>query len=395
MDAKGIEYIAETIANLANVPVRIYEGGEKIFYYSPIDLVVDPITLVEEQVLALDAAVGYLATDDYAYFGQVKTGDTRLVVGPLRDVEPNDLTYHKLAIRLGVAPADVDGFVRGMYSIALMPLYATIQILCVLNFTLTGEKLKVGDIVIHDINQEDLTGDLATEGVAEREFKVHEAAAHNSSSVEATIQNYVRRGRTQELKAYLASMPSFSYGTLSKDELRNEKNLFVVSATLWSRAAIAGGLPEDEALSMSDSYIKRCELLHNQEQIRELGYHMVCALAEKVSRVRIGDDPSDLAIGVANYVQEHLYEPISTEEMAQALFVSRGHLSTAFKRECGMNLADYVQTEKVREAQVLLTHTHQSILDISTHLGYSSQSHFGAVFKRYAGMTPREWRDRR
>lgn len=394
MDTQGIAYIAESIANLANVPVRIYQGGEKTFYYSPVDLVVDPIALVEEQVLALDAAVGYLATDDYAYFGQVKTEDTRLVVGPLRDVQPNDLTYHKLAIRLGVAPADVDGFVRAMYSIALMPLYATIQILCVLNFTLTGEKLKVGDIVIHDINQEDLTGDLEAQGVAEREFKAHETA-HNSSGVEATIQNYVRRGRAQELKAYLASMPSFSYGTLSKDELRNEKNLFVVSATLWSRAAIAGGLPEEDALSMSDSYIKRCELLHNQQQVRELGYRMVCTLAEKVSRVRIGDDPSNLAIGVANYVQEHLYEPISTEEMARALYVSRGHLSTAFKRECGMNLADYVQTEKIREAQALLTHTHQSILDISTHLGYSSQSHFGAVFKRYAGMTPHEWRDRR
>lgn len=48
-------------------------------------------------------------------------------------------------------------------------------------------------------------------------------------------------------------------GVLSKDELRNTKNLGIVVMTLASRAAIRGGLMPEISYSMSDVFIQKIE----------------------------------------------------------------------------------------------------------------------------------------
>lgn len=396
MTPDGIAYIAESLAKISNTPVRLYRDGERVFYHAEMELAVDPLTLYENEVLGIEGRVAYYVTGDQSYYGIINTGELTLITGPLRDGEPGEHTYQRLGMRLGVPPAEMGRFVRSMYAIPIMPLNTTVQILCIMHYVMTEERLDPGDIIIRDINQEDLANQIAEEALADRAAPVQKNhMIHNSADVERSIQNLIRRGRVEELRAYLGNMPSFGYGTLAHDELRNTKNLFVVSATLQSRAAIAGGLPEDRALALSDRYINRCELMTSEQDIMDLGYHMALDYAERVARVRLGDEPSELTVSVANYVQDHLYEPLSTEKIAAALFVSRGYLSTTFKRETGMNLSDYLQVEKIREAKQLLRHTTLSLLTISTYLGYSSQSHFGAVFKRHVGMTPREYRTRR
>ena len=75
--------------------------------------------------------------------------------------------------------------------------------------------------------------------------------------------------------------------------------------------------------------------------------------------------------------------------------MSRGFLSTRFKEESGVALAEYVQIEKVEEAKRLLANTQQPLISISTYLGFCSQSHFCAVFRRHVGTTPGAWRTRK
>jgi AraC-like DNA-binding protein len=50
--------------------------------------------------------------------------------------------------------------------------------------------------------------------------------------------------------------------------------------------------------------------------------------------------------------------------------------------------------EKVKLAQNLLVYSEYSLVDISMYLGFSSQSHFGRVFKKYTGLTPNDYRKR-
>ena len=95
-------------------------------------------------------------------------------------------------------------------------------------------------------------------------------------------------------------------GVLTTDQLRQLKNTFIVTATLAARAAIRGGLDVEDSLSLSDSYIQKCELMNNMERIFNLQYHMVLDYTERVEKLRLGKSPTKLAVEVANYIQHHL-----------------------------------------------------------------------------------------
>lgn len=145
---------------------------------------------------------------------------------------------------------------------------------------------------------------------------------------------------------------------------------------------------------MSDAFIQQCELLTSMNQITNLQYRMVLEFAERVERIRLGKQPTQLALAVTNYIQHHLSEPISTEKMARALYMSRPYLSARFKRETGETLTDFILKEKTEEAKRLLRYSDKNATAISSYLGFSSLSHFSRVFKRCTGRTPSEYREK-
>ena len=101
-----------------------------------------------------------------------------------------------------------------------------------------------------------------------------------------------------------------------------------------------------------------------------------------------------LAADVFNYIQHHLSEAITAENIAKELYVSRPYLSRKFIEETGESLTDFVLKEKTEEAKRLLRYSEKSLTAIGSYLGFSSQSHFSRVFKKYAGITPGEYREK-
>ena len=151
---------------------------------------------------------------------------------------------------------------------------------------------------------------------------------------------------------------------------------------------------EDDAFSLSDAFIQRAELLTSYSKIMNLQYNMILEFTEQVEKLHRGSHESKLALDVANYVRCHLSESISVEAMAEEFFLSRPYLSAKFKQETGMTLTDFILHEKTEEAQRLLRYSDKTASAISAYLGFSSQGHFAKVFKKYAGCTPNEYRDK-
>ena len=93
-------------------------------------------------------------------------------------------------------------------------------------------------------------------------------------------------------------------------------------------------------------------------------------------------------------VRHHLSEPVSVEKMAEEFYLSRPYLSSKFKQETGETLSGFILKEKTEEAKRLLRYSDKSLSAISAYLGFSSHSHFARVFKKYAGLTPGEYREK-
>ena len=390
----NLPYLCTTIGNLSGVPVRIFEGESLIFYYSQAYLPRDPMTVYRDRIFAVKAHVGYITTPHFHYYGIVNSGQTKIVIGPTRQITETDQELRELAFRSDVAADDMEDFVAGMKSIVRMPFESILQMLCTMNHVLNGETLSLKDITIYDAEQEKLLKAQGRQQAAQKLSAQADESLHNTLDQEQALLRMVRKGDTAALKEWINHAPAIRGGVLAKEQLRQKKNTFIVAVTLVSRAAIRGGMDVEDAFSHSDSYIQQCELLSSPSDILNLQYRMVLDYTERVERLHLGKHPSKLTVDVANYIQRHMSEPITTEKIAKELFLNRSYLSRKFKEETGETLTDFILKEKTEEAKRLLRYSDKPLTAISSYLGFSSASHFSRVFKAYVGSTPSEYREK-
>ncbi len=387
-----MSYICTVLGNLSGIPIRVFRGGELVFYHSLVKLPEDPMKVCARELMAIGESVGYYVTPDFYYFGVVNSGEIKLVAGPASQVGGGERELRELAFRADVPQERVGEFISAMRAIVPMPLESIIQMLCAVNFMLSGERLELKDVTIYDSEQRELRGAIERQQFNAR-LAGSMAEAHNTLDVERELLQIVQRGDVEALAAWAATAPAVRGGVIAYDQLRQLKNTFIVACTLASRAAITGGMTADEALALSDSYIRKCELQNSAERISNLQFHMVEDYTRRVARLR-GSRTTELTLKVANYVQRHLCERISVNALAKELYLSRPYLSERFKAESGESLTDYILREKTTEARRLLDYTDKSLTSISSYLGFSSPSHFSRVFKKYTGMLPSEYRGR-
>lgn len=398
MENIDLNYICTTIGNLVGMPIRIFQNSAQIFYRSVVYLPKDPITAFRDEILAVDSHVSYFVTPYFHYYGILNSGEYKIIIGPTFQVKQSDQTLRELAFLCDVTKDETKEFLDGMHSILPMPLDSILQILCVVNYIVNNEKLTINDIAIHEKEQEKLTMTAENERAIfqfDRDINTAELPElHNTLALEQTILNFIRQGDTLRLREWIKDIPAVHGGTLAFDQIRQLKNTFIITAALASRAAIRGGMDIDDAFTLSDAYIQKCELMNTIEQITNLQYHMIFEYTQRVEKLRLVKVPSKFIANITNYVHHHLSEPISTEEMAKALFMNRSWMAVKFKQETNMTLTDFILKEKTEEAKRLLRYTDKPITSISAYLGFSSQSHFSRTFKKYTGSLPNEYRKR-
>ncbi len=94
----------------------------------------------------------------------------------------------------------------------------------------------------------------------------------------------------------------------------------------------------------------------------------------------------------ARYLSDHLGESVRVTEVARHCGLSASRLLHLFKRETGQTLRRYLIGLRVEGAAKRLAFSQQPLAAIASELGFTDQSHFGAVFRRHAGQTPRGYR---
>ena len=95
---------------------------------------------------------------------------------------------------------------------------------------------------------------------------------------------------------------------------------------------------------------------------------------------------------VDDYVNAHLDENISLNDLAGALALSRYHFARGFREAMGMTPHEFVLRRRVARAQALLRRTRTPLHEIAAMCGFADQSHMTRVFKKQLGMTPGKYR---
>ena len=113
------------------------------------------------------------------------------------------------------------------------------------------------------------------------------------------------------------------------------------------------------------------------------------------AEISLQSDQSYSTIAKAmSFIEAHLANPITLEEVAAASGYSRTYFSRLFKEIVGINFKDYLEHERIELASNLLEIEEMSITEISYAVGFNSFSSFWRAFKKRKGASPREWRNR-
>ncbi|WP_312372798.1 response regulator [Lachnoclostridium sp.] len=96
---------------------------------------------------------------------------------------------------------------------------------------------------------------------------------------------------------------------------------------------------------------------------------------------------------IACYIEEHYREPITVNSIAQALFYNANYLNNYYKAETDTTILDYLTQVRMNKAKKLITHKdNYRIQDISLMVGYKNEAYFRTLFKRWTGLSPKEYK---
>ena len=160
-----------------------------------------------------------------------------------------------------------------------------------------------------------------------------------------------------------------------------------------------GGVVPEEAYSLSDSYIQKIEKCRDIPAVFHLFYAAEYEYARMVKELKeqkegtLEKDKNPHINKCKDYIFSHLHGRISIQEIADALGLNAAYLSELFHECEKVTLTEYIRREKINLAKNLLIYSRYSYSEISTYLGFSSQSHLGKYFKSSTGMTMRQYRN--
>jgi len=92
------------------------------------------------------------------------------------------------------------------------------------------------------------------------------------------------------------------------------------------------------------------------------------------------------------YIESHLSENLSLETVAEAIGISRFHLSRAFPVSAGYAFGQYIRARRLSEAAKVLAGGAPDILDVALDAGYGSHEAFTRAFSLQFGVTPEQIR---
>lgn len=98
------------------------------------------------------------------------------------------------------------------------------------------------------------------------------------------------------------------------------------------------------------------------------------------------------------YIEEHFKEPITLDDIADSIHISKGECCRCFKRSLKVTPFEYLNKYRIFYATKMIQRKDECSNSISTlaiSVGFSNISYFNKVFRKYIGMTPTEYRQKR
>lgn len=334
----------------------------------------------------------YVILKSFSYYGFVTSQATGNVflIGPVFSTPVTTDTVHSFMTEWGIALNHYEDIEFLLKNVPLLSLNHFVETLAFAMYCLNDVQI---DVSRHfSLISEEVPLSIHQKNAEQLQERKEEQKFHNTRHFEQEMFSYIREGEPEQLSALLQTASHLNAGVLALDAVRQEKNLFITTVALASRAAMEGGLDVEQSYLLADLYLQECEKLNQVQEISALNYTMLMDFCRRVQESKMPTGLSKEVFDAIQYIMTHTNAPIRVTDVAEHVYRSRSWLAQRFKEELGRDISECIMSSKLTEAKRLLTFSQQSLAEISSYLYFSSQSYFQSVFKKKYGVTPAQYR---
>lgn len=209
--------------------------------------------------------------------------------------------------------------------------------------------------------------------------------------LEEELMAAVAAGDTERAYAAYKAFSGFHMEWRDKtNSLRSAKNMMLVFNTLFRKAVQSAAVHPVHIDKISELYARKIEGVVFEKELLDISNEMIrkyCLLVHNHSLKGY----SEVVCDALNYIDCHLNDSISLKEMAEHVKVNSSYLSVRFKKEVGQSVIDYANQKKVENSLLYLAATDMSVAEVAERVGIDDANYFSKLFKKYQGMTPRQY----
>ena len=173
--------------------------------------------------------------------------------------------------------------------------------------------------------------------------------------------------------------------------LRNIKNHLIVLNSILYQAISSSSSYKEYIYENRNQINKEIERQNQVNKLYQLGEEIILFYLSNHDKKSIQAN-NPIINRAINYIDNNLDKELTLETVSKAINVSSNYLSALFQKLVGSSFCDYINKSRIEKSKILLKNPSLSILDIAIECGFSSQSYFCYVFKKFENMTPREYR---
>ena len=107
-----------------------------------------------------------------------------------------------------------------------------------------------------------------------------------------------------------------------------------------------------------------------------------------------GQGPDSRMEDVLAFFHQNFQEEIQVRECARRFNMSESWLIRCFRQRTGMTPQRYLTDIRLNQAKELLAASSLNIGEIAAVVGYENALYFSRIFRKYVGVSPREYRER-
>ena len=263
---------------------------------------------------------------------------------------------------------------------------------CIISFSPTESEYSYRRLsgFIQDVSEEDDKTELSEKNYSE---------IYRRYDQEKQFLSMIRNGDTKNILSAFEKMSGpEALSDFSKETLNYYASGYglAILKALSRKAAEESGLSVITIDEITQKYTQLSSATNNAELQTRYQIDMIVELTKAVHNHKLSLDKYSPPIQrVMEYINLHLGDHISNDDLAANASMSISHLSKVFKKETGGTMTEYIALMRCKKAAGLLKKTDLPVQEISNYVGYSDNNYFVKVFKKIYDLTPSEYRKTR